>query len=274
MIKVQKIIKYCAIAFAIFLVINIVALTAQVIIAISSITTNNNSDKLQINEGLKTANISENIKNMEIDVASSKIVIIEEGTKIKVETDNEHIKVRERNNELTISEEKQNLFNINKESELIIYLPKEFSFNEVSIDSGAGAIEIDYLNAKELELSLGAGKVEIQNLNISTEADIDGGAGEVNIQNSQINNLDLDMGLGKLTLNAILTGNSKIDAGVGELNINLIGSLDDYKIILNKGIGNATLNDEKMSNSTYYGTGSNLIDIDGGIGNININYSR
>ena len=170
--------------------------------------------------------------------------------------------------------EKQNLFNINKDSELIIYLPKEFSFNEVSIDSGAGEIDIDYLKAEELELSLGAGKVEIENLNVSTKIDIDGGAGEVNIKNSEIKNLDLDMGIGKLNLNVSLTGNNKIDAGIGELNIDLIDAFENYKIILNKGIGNATLNDKKIQSDTYYGTGANLIDIDGGIGNIKINYSR
>lgn len=274
MIKAQRIIKYCAIAFALFLVINIFGLIMNVIFSLSSILNNNDSDKLQINEELKNIDINEDIKKIELDIASSKIIIIKEGTKIKVETDNEYIKVKERNNKLTITEEKQNLFKINKNSELVIYLPENLLFDEVNIDSGAGTVDIDYLNTKELELSLGAGQVNIQNLNVSNEADIDGGAGEVIIQNSSINNLDLDMGVGKLTLNSSLTGNNEIDAGIGELNINLVGTSEDYKIRLNKGLGNATLNNEKMKNDTYYGKGTNIIDIDGGIGSIKINYSR
>lgn len=273
MIKFQKIIKYFAIAFAISLIISIFMLITQAIVLFSSIT-NNNSNQIEINEDLKTVKINTQISKMEIDVTGSKIVFIEEGSKITVQTDNEYIKVKERNNQLIITEEKHNIFNINNNSELIIYIPKNTTFEDISIDSAAGGINIDYLKTKELELSLGAGEVNINNLTVLTEADIDGGAGEVNIQNSQINNLDLDMGIGKVTINGTITGINEINAGVGELNINLSNSLDNYKIKLNKGIGSALLNKEKMKNDIYYGEGNNLINIDGGIGNINVNYSR
>ena len=76
----------------------------------------------------------------------------------------------------------------------------------------------------------------------------------------------------QLSLTSKIIGDSEIDAGVGELNLNLIGSLNDYKIKLDKGIGSASINSEKMRSETYYGTGSNLIDIDGGVGSINIDF--
>ena len=82
------------------------------------------------------------------------------------------------------------------------------------------------------------------------------------------------MGVGKLTLESSITGHNDIDAGIGELNLNLIGSSSDYKIKVNKGIGTSTLNGETIKNDTYYGEGYNIINIDGGIGTISINYSR
>ena len=49
---------------------------------------------------------------------------------------------------------------------------------------------------------------------------------------------------------------------------------DDYKIKIDKGIGSATVNNEKVVDSSYYGSGRNIIDIDGGVGNIEVSYSR
>lgn len=269
MIKTQKIIKYCAIAFALFLTFSIISSIMFGIMSIGTIFDNNDTN---ITDKLETLEVSNNIQELDINVKSINITI-KESSDFKVETNNKYIKLKEKNNKLSITEEKHNLFN-NTDSSLIIYLPSDYLFNEVSIENGAGKIEIDKLSTKNIELDLGAGKVEIEYLYVTTEADIDGGAGEIVIENSTITNLDLDMGVGNLILTSSLTGNNEIDAGVGEIELNLNENLDNYKIKINKGLGNATLNEETMKNDTYYGTGSNLINIDGGVGNIKINYSR
>ena len=80
------------------------------------------------------------------------------------------------------------------------------------------------------------------------------------------------MGVGELDLSAKLSGNSDIDAGVGRLNLNLIGN--DYKIKVDKGIGSASINGNDIKDDTYYGEGSNIIDIDGGVGSIDISYGN
>ena len=273
MIKTQRIIKYCAIAFAIFLICNIISAIFYGLVSIGSIFNENNTNDNEIQtDNLKELNIKEKIKRIDIDVKDINI-IVKENTDFKIETNNKYINTKENNNKLSITENNLNWFN-NNNTTLIIHIPLNYTFEDVSIDNGAGKIEIEMLNSKKLELNLGAGQVNINNLNITNECDIDGGAGEVIVKNSKINNLDLDMGVGKVTLNTTLIGNNEINAGVGELNIDLIGSSDEYKIRLNKGIGNAKLNDENMKNDTYYGNGTNLVDIDGGIGNIEINYSR
>ena len=56
--------------------------------------------------------------------------------------------------------------------------------------------------------------------------------------------------------------------------INLIGTEDNYKIKSEKGLGNVTINNEKIKSNTYYGNGTNQIEISGGIGSISINYTR
>lgn len=271
MIKAQKVIKYIAIGFAIFLIVNIISLAAYGIVSIGNIFNNNENNT--ITEGFKNIKTKNKVSKLEIETKGVGITI-KKGDKFKIETDNKDIKTKESNNKLLIIEDNNNWFNKTDYTELIIYVPNDYQFDEVSIDNGAGKIEVDTLNTQKLDLDLGAGKVNITNLSVFEEADIDGGAGEINITSSSIKNLDLDLGLGKVNLNSSLYGFNEIDGGIGELIINLIGTENDYQIKANKGLGKITINDEKIQSDTSYGNGNNLIDISGGIGNISINYSR
>lgn len=271
MIKFQRIIKYFALGLAVLLIVNIISLTMYGIISLGQVFTTNNDE--DITENLKNVEIKTDIKNLSIDTISLNITI-KKGTTFKVETNNKYIKINENNQKLSITEEKHNWLNKNNTGKLIIYVPDNYIFDNVSLENGAGKINIEILSTQKLNLDLGAGKVTIDNLTVLTESEIDGGAGEITIKEGSLNNLDLDMGVGKVTINSFISGSSEIDAGIGELNLNLSGTEDDYKIILDKGIGNATINEQLMQDSKYYGNGSNLINISGGIGAININFSR
>ena len=82
------------------------------------------------------------------------------------------------------------------------------------------------------------------------------------------------MGVGKLTLKSRIEGESDLDYGVGETDLILLGSLEDYQIEIDKGIGEAKLNGENMQDDSVYGSGENKIEIDGGVGAINIEFSE
>ena len=264
--EVQKIIKYLAIAFALFLTFSIVS---GIIYGISFIGNIFDDDKSSITEKLNSLEINNEALLLDINVSSSNIKIIE-GDAFKAKTNNKYISSRQDKNKLYITEKKHNWFHQNKNNELIIYVPTDFVFDGVSIETGAGKVDIETLSTKRLYLDLGAGKAKINNLIVSNEAEINGGAGEIVIDYSNINNLDLDMGVGKLSLTSKLTGNSKIDSGIGKVDLSLMGSLEDYQITLDKGLGSATIDGNTMNDDTTYGTGYNKLDIEGGIGSINI----
>ena len=268
MIKIQKIIKYFAISIAILLTVNIISMIMFGIVTIGKIFDN----KKENMDNLLELKITQNIKNIDIDIKTSNI-IIKEGSSFNIETNNEYIKIKENNNKLNINEENHNIFK-NNNSNLIIYIPTNYNLDETTIANGAGKINIENLITNKLELELGAGKVDINQLTVLQKAEIEGGAGEIDITNASIHNLDLDIGVGKVTIKSSLRGNNQINAGIGELNLNLIGTLEDYKIILENGIGTATLNNEKIKPNTDYGNGLNLIDIEGGIGAIKINLEK
>lgn len=270
MTSAQKVIKYLAIAFAIFLIVSIFSSIMFGFSTAFGIFTNNKDSNIL--ENLKDLNIEgDDISILNIDIAYANL-IIKKGDTLKAETNNKYINYNQDGNKIVIKEKKHSWFTKKNKSDLIIYIPEDFSFDGVSIDAGAGKLEIDNISTKILNLEFGAGKATINNLNVDGYANIDGGAGEISILDGSINDLDLDVGVGKFTLISKLTGNNKIDAGVGELNITLFGSINDYQLSVEKGIGSARLDGSDIKNEKTYGTGGNIINIDGGVGSININF--
>lgn len=264
---IQKIIKYLAIAFAMFLTFSIIS---GIMYGVSFLGNLFDDDKKGITEKMDDLEINDSTLLLDINVSGSNITI-KNGDTFKAETNNKYINSKQDKNKLYIEEKKHNWFH-NNNSELIIYIPNDFVFDSISIETGAGKVNVETLSTKQLYLNLGAGKVDINNLDVLENATIDGGTGEININAISINNLDLDMGVGKLSLTSKLIGNNKIDSGVGEINLSLIGTLEDYKIFLDNGIGKTKINGKTMKEDNTYGTGNNKIDIDGGIGSIDIDF--
>lgn len=268
MTSAQKIIKYFAIGFAFCIIIGIFSLLMFGLSEVSNYFDNNDT---KVMENLKEMNINaEDVSILNIDIKYANL-IIKPGDNLKVETNNKYITNKQDENKLIISEKKHNWFNKEK-SDLIIYIPQNIIFDGVSIETGAGIVEIDSLSTKILEFNLGAGKTSINNLIVSGNAEIDGGAGELTILNGNINNLDIDTGVGKCTLRSELIGNNEIDVGVGELNITLLGNKEDYRVIAEKGIGSIKLENENIKSEQAYGVGTNNLNVSGGVGSININF--
>lgn len=59
---------------------------------------------------------------------------------------------------------------------------------------------------------------------------------------------------------------------IGKVSIKLLGDKDNYKFKINKGIGAIDIAGEEMKDGQEWGNGKNYIDIDGGIGEIKINF--
>lgn len=267
--RIQKIIKLIAICLAIIIIANIFSTLFYGLSLITDIDLNKeNKDKITFKETY------EEIERIEVDAVSSNI-IIRIGDSFKVETQNIKNNFSSNKKRKTLEiEESTGLFNKNKgNGKIIIEIPEEIELEELKIDTGAGKFEITDITAKEFEMNHGAGLLNITNSNFK-ESDIDGGAGEINILSSTLNNLELDAGIGKINLEAEITGNSKIECGVGEININLLGEKNNYSISTEKGIGTIKINGENQSNSTIYGIGNNKLELEGGIGNINVNFKN
>lgn len=283
MSEIQKIIKYFAIAFAIFLSINIIGGIITAIffgLSIFGVTlglkdATMQKDTIQKSEELVLIQNEEEIENMKIEIGYSKLTI-KEGTELKIETINHDktLEVKQTGSTLTIKDNRiWNVFEIEEQAEIIITMPDTMRLKRTKIEAGSGELTISNLQTENLDFDLGAGNVIISNIIVEKKADIDGGAGKVILKDSTLHNLDLDVGVGEFQIqNTTILGDNDIDAGVGKLEINLKGKLEDYKIIAKRGLGSFTLQNEEVVENRTYGEGENKIKMEAGVGRVEVNF--
>lgn len=271
MTSIQRIIKYFATAFALLLIVAIISGILGGVYALAAIFDLKN-DNQTLNEQINGVSFqAENITELDIDIAYATLTI-KQGDSLAVETNSKNINCKQSNKTLKISEKNYNWFSKNEDSILIVYIPEGMSFEKVKISTGAGKVSICDITTQKLSFELGAGATEISNLNVLNSAEIEGGAGKIEIVSGTINNLDLDMGIGEANITATLVGKSELNAGIGTVNLNVQANKEDYKVNIDKGIGSIKIDGTEVSTGSWFGSGNNLIEIDGGIGTINVNF--
>ncbi len=274
MYTAQRVIKYCAVAFAVLLICGIISAIVTAGMMLSYVL--GGWDNTPISETVEVIDVSDiavqEVKSLHLDLKATSVVI-ERGEDFSVEADEEVITVSQGEKALYVQEKEFHFLTDwgTRGKEMKITIPRDWTELEtLCLNAGAGRVEIRDLTVKNLELDLGAGKTEISSLVVTERTKVKGGAGYLAVRESGIKDLDLDMGVGKVELSVKLTGNNQIDAGVGKLDLNLRGTSEDYRVKVEKGLGSITLNGKKMADDETWGNGKTLIDVDGGVGAIEI----
>lgn len=267
MTNFQKTVKYIAMAFAIFLTVSIIGGILSMFGLFGGFFGGD-----AVTEDIKTYSVSADIKSLEIKINAADFTI-KQGESFSFESNLKHLTVEDKNGILTIKETKK-YSKTYTGAVLTLYVPADTVFDRADIITGAGRFTVDQLSARTMKFELGAGEVTIDTLIATTAIDIDGGAGRITISGGALHNLDLDMGVGQLNLTSALIGDSDFDLGIGESNITVIGNKDNYKLDIEKGIGNITIDGTSVSNIKEYGNGNNIIEVSGGIGAINLRFQE
>lgn len=270
--QAQKIIKYVAIAFGLYLAINIIG---WIVFGFSMLLGIDIAKNVFTGTGTELVEYGqvflEDIEELDIEIAFADFEI-KTGEELKVEGQvHKGYKIEVVDKKLKIEDigKKWN-FNVNDGAKLTLYVPEDLKFNKAEIEIGAGTTTIQQLNVADLDLNLGAGAVKIQNCE-AEKADIECGAGKVEIENSSLENLKLDTGVGEFSYNGYILGNSTIECGIGKLTLDLEGGKEIYSIEAEHGIGEIKINGNKVQENKAQGSGENRIKIEGGIGEIQIN---
>jgi hypothetical protein len=243
MTEAQRIIKYIAIAFAIFLIVTIISGISFGIYGLFTL-----GDNLISNQNIEEKCQSAEEHCLQISLAAANLNI-KTGEAVKVDTKNDKIETTIEGGKIIIAEKGRHLFDSYNDRDVTLYLPEDISYDKIYISGGAGNINIESLSTSNLEMSLGVGSSEIKNLDAK--------------------NAKISTGIGDTKIDDFETEDAKISAGIGEVSVSLKSKAEDYRIEVSKGIGSITLNDTSLSDGII-GSGSKKLDISGGIGSVKI----
>ncbi|MBR1884343.1 MAG: DUF4097 family beta strand repeat protein [Clostridia bacterium] len=201
--------------------------------------------------------IYENETATEFDIEVGEAILkFEEGDFFAVNTNNRYVDSKIENNVLKVTERDHSSVVLEKEtSTVVITIPRNFNLNTI-------------------KMKIGAGDTTINNINVSKSADIEAGAGKITILSGTINNLNLTLGVGNAEITSKLTGISEIEAGVGNLKLTLLGDKEAYSINAEKGLGTVNIYGTKAIESYWFGDGESIVNISGGIGNVEVDFKE
>ena len=247
----QRVVKYCAMAFAVYLVVMIVGGILAGVGGLSFLT-DRFGDSEEADEG-KIYTVSQDIGEIEIELGAADCEILT-GDSFAVESNSSALEVKDINGRLLIAD---SAISINGAVRLKIYIPADAHIRRIDISAGAGDIYAERLACSSLNIECGAGDVEIVEAVATVKAGIDGGVGKITVGGGTLNDLDLDMGIGSLDMTSRLEGECELDFGIGDADITLIGTAEDYAL--------------------NYGTADGfktVVNIDKGIGTVNVDYAE
>lgn len=248
----QRVVKYCAMAFAVYL---IVLIFGGIIAGVGgfSFLTDRYNESIETGDR-KIYSVRQDIGEIKIDIGAVDCEIVT-GEVFSVESNSLKIKVKDDGGRLVITDSTKNP---KAPVKLKLTVPADVHIKNIDITAGAGDIYAEKLICSSLNLECGAGDVEIGEAVATIKANIEGGVGEITISSGTMNDLDMEMGVGSLKLTNRLKGECDLEFGVGDADITLIGAPEDYCI-----------NDDFGRNE-----GRTTVNIDKGIGVVDVDFAQ
>lgn len=263
----QKTVRYCAIAFAIVIMVNIVFWALSLVGLMFGVASPGTSDEATV-----YSFNADGIENLEIEVSAARFTFdTSNGDKIIVKSNIKKLTAKEDGRTVKVKEKKGAFTVTDSDAFIDVTVPLDFAFKTVEIFGGAGMISINGLNSEKLDLDLGAGDTSIDRLKITKKADIDGGAGNLTFTRTEITGLDLDMGVGFLSMNCVLNGENSISLGVGETVLGFYDKKEKYYFDVENGIGEIEFHGTDDGNFERNGQ-EITVKIKGGIGKISVGF--
>ena len=225
-------------------------------------------DEPEETENVVSGETFSSVENLKLDISASEVQI-KTGTDDKIHVDDSRMKtenaVQKRLSDdrktLEITTKMRSSFDFknvrNVKGTLVIYLPRDYKFDQVDMEYGAAIAEIDGLNAKSLK--------------------IESGASGCTIKNADIEELDVETGAGSLDFYGTVEKEVDIDCGAGSVTLNLEGKVEDYNYELDSSAGSVEIGEDidfgGLSTEKSINNGSKrTIEISNGAGSVEIRF--
>ena len=164
--------------------------------------------------------------------------------------------------------------------QIILYLPKGSSFDELNFDIGAADMSWKDFDStcNRLIVDVGAGNFEAEQFQVYGKMDVSVGVGNVEITDGVVyGDVALDCGVGNFSMEGSVEGNLKADCGMGSMTLDLNGEEKEYNYKLSCGLGSIDVDGETYSNISgdkevkNEGAEKNM-ELDCGMGSIEVDF--
>ena len=163
------------------------------------------------------------------------------------------------------------------EADIAITVPEGFQPEKLSLDLGAGEMQVEGLETETLWVKAGAGSIILDGLCAKQAVEFHIGTGEIRAYDFVGQNMMAKCGVGELYVNGSLIGENNIDCGIGEVLCELSGKEEDYSYAVDCGIGEVVIGTEGyygISKNSKTGTGEDSFHVHCGIGSVKISFQK
>ena len=301
---IQKVIKYCAMAFAVFLSVIIIGSIAAVVLkVVAGVAIGNeiseSRERVDLSEQYSAEEIAaEGINSILIDCNGE--ILVQPGDVLSVEASDvvEGYEIRLENGRISLKNREPEFLenwlswfdDVAVQEKVVVTIPAGFVPDEVKLYSGSGKVSVEKLTAGLLFVDSGSGKVLISDASL-TETELDAGSGSVTVNNSKLGKLYLDSGSGAIRMENVvaedadvdsgsgavkytgeLTGNCDFETGSGSVALTLNGSEEEYRIEADCGSGTFRVNGKKLEDGSYGRNVKGELNIDSGSGSVSVEF--
>lgn len=228
---IQKVIKYCAMAFAIFLTVvifgSIVSVVLGVTTGIAGVNFLMGEDKERIN--LAQEYTSEEVQSLGIEsvlVDCNAEITVKQGEKLAIEAENvtDEYEIRCTNGKFSIVQDVPGvrvnwLFvfdDVTEKEKVVVTIPVAFQPEQVKVNSGSGKVALESFYTDHLVVDSGSGSVSVSDVN-TKRLDIDSGSGRVTLVGTTAKETGLITGSGGISAEDAMLGMLRLNSGSGSV---------------------------------------------------------
>lgn len=177
------------------------------------------------------------IETMKLELACGSLMMREasETDTIRVEAEFEEddkctISVNEGTLEVNNTRRKQHIFGKGDvKNSITLWIPKEKRFSRISIQTGAGMVDLTgvRLRCDGMKAETGAGTINVGRAEIAESLNVEVGAGSVTIEQAAVRDMN-------------------VECGVGKCKIGVAGKEEEYHYDISCGVGKIQINDRRI----------------------------
>lgn len=302
---IQKVIKYCAMAFAIFLAVtilgSIIAVVGGITVGIAGVNSlmPDYNDRIHLEEKYTMDEVkSMGITSILIDCSAEISVVQGDILSIDAVDVTDEYEIRCEKGEFSIVQDRDNVYlfqfpwleDVTIQEKVVVTIPTEYCPERVMIKSGSGRVSVADLETARLCVDSGSGKVTMKNV-IATTTELETGSGSVEVEGTGFGQLVMKSGSGRVNMKDVvaydakfdsgsgavvyegeLTGNCEFETGSGSLTLKVDGQEEDYRIKAECGSGTFRINGKRVDDGSYGTNVKGEFVIDSGSGSVNVTF--